>query len=293
MNAQFRIRFFRGLMTAAFLFSVGHAFAQDPEQKRIERQNRREGQGSPASQPAGYQITTETIEIPRGDVKVKAYFARPVTQTPVPGLILVHEWYGLNDWVKQQADRFARNGFAAIAVDLYRGEVASDSDHAHELMRGLPEDRAIADMKAAFAHLAMQEAVRGEKIGAIGWCMGGSYSLQLAIEEPKLDAAVICYGRPVNDPERLKLIKCPLLGIWGETDRGIEVEPFRKALKEAKIDAEHHVYPGAGHAFLNENNKRGFDAKQAGRAWKEIDAFLEKTLRRQPVGQQAEQEEQK
>ncbi len=250
----------------------------------------------PASQPVA-GVICETIWIERGDAKFACYLARPETRAadkPLPGLILIHEWYGLNDWVKQQAVRFAERGYVALAVDLYRGEVATDGEHAHELMRGLPDERAVADLQAAFDWLSKHEAVRGRandaaasskdgsnasKIGAIGWCMGGGFALKLAIAEPRLDAAVICYGRPVTDVEQLKKIKCPLLGIWGATDRGIDVEPFKKALDDAKVKATHHVYPGAGHAFLNENNKRGYNKEQAEKAWKQIDKFLADLLK--------------
>jgi carboxymethylenebutenolidase len=219
------------------------------------------------------------VTLGAGDAKFSCYLARPSGDKPAPGIVLIHEWWGLNDWVKKQADRFAEQGYVALAPDLYHGEVATDADHAHELMRGLSDERAVADMKAAFAHLAADKQVKGKRIGVIGWCMGGGFALKLAIAEPKLACTVVCYGKPVTDVEQLKRIKGPLLGIWGETDRGIEVEPFKKALEAAGVKATHHVHPGAGHAFLNENNKRGYNKEQAAKAWKEIDGFLSKTLK--------------
>lgn len=223
-------------------------------------------------------ITTETISLGSGDGRFSCYLARPKTDKPAPAIILIHEWWGLNDWVKKQAERFAAQGYVAIAPDLYRGEVAADAEHAHELMRGLADERAVADMKAAFEFLAKHDAVKERPIGIIGWCMGGGLALKLAIAEPMLASTVICYGRPVTDVEQLKKIKGPVLGIWGETDRGIDVPPFEKALKEAGVKATHHVYPGAGHAFLNETNKRGYNAEQARKAWEKIDQFLKKEL---------------
>lgn len=241
------------------------------------------------TQPSHYEIKTEAIEIDSGRVKIKGYLAKPVTDRPAPGLLLIHEWYGLNDWVKQQADRFAEKGYVALAVDLYRGDVAADAERAHELMRGLPDERALGDMQAAFRALALREEVKGEKTGVIGWCMGGGYALRLAIEQQKLDAVVMCYGKPVTDPNILKQIHCPLLGIWGADDHGIDVDTFKAALKEAKVDSKHHVYPGAGHAFLNESNKRGYNKEQATKAWKVIDDFFAEHLRRKPVGSQVEE----
>jgi len=224
------------------------------------------------------EIESATITLGAGEHKCSAYLAKPKTDKPGPAIILIHEWWGLNDWVKQQADRFAAQGYVAIAPDLYHGEIAEDGEHAHELMRGLADERAIADMKSAFDYLATHRSVDKKRIGIIGWCMGGGLALKLAIAEPKLACTVMCYGRPVIDVDQLKKIKGPLLGIWGETDRGIEVPPFEKALKEAGVKATHHIYPGAGHAFLNETNKRGYNAEQAKKAWAEIDGFLERVI---------------
>lgn len=225
-------------------------------------------------------LPSGTIALAVGDAKVSCYLAHPKGEGPWPGLILVHEWWGLNDWVKGQADRFAREGYCALAVDLYRGERATDAEMAHQLMRGLADERAMADLKAAFDHLSKQDFTKGKPIGVIGWCMGGGFALKLAVEEPRLACTVVCYGRPVLDVEQLKKIKGPLLGIWGAEDRGIDVESFKKALEKAGTRADHHVYPGAGHAFLNETNERGYHKEQAEKAWKEIDAFLARELKK-------------
>lgn len=233
----------------------------------------------PPKKNAKTEIQTTTIKLGKGDAQFNAYLAMPQSAKPGPAIILIHEWWGLNDWVKQQADRFAAQGYVAIAPDLYHGEVAEDGEHAHELMRGLADERAIADMKSAFEYLSTHTSVDKKRIGIIGWCMGGGLALKLAIAEPKLACTVMCYGRPVIDVDQLKKIKGPLLGIWGETDRGIEVPPFEKALKEAGVKATHHVYPGAGHAFLNETNKRGYNAEQAKKGWADIEKFLADTLK--------------
>jgi carboxymethylenebutenolidase len=235
---------------------------------------------TPAEKSSGNaKITKETPFLSATpDSKMKCYLARPADGQPAPGLILIHEWWGLNDWVKQQADRFAEQGYVALAVDLYHGEVAADSEHAHELMRGLADERALADLKFAFKFLSGHKYTKGKPTGAIGWCMGGGFALKLAIAEPRLACTVICYGRPVLEVNQLRQIKGPILGIWGANDRGIEVEPFKEALREAGVKSTHTVYPGAGHAFLNENNKRGYNSEQAAKAWKEIEAFLGKHL---------------
>lgn len=231
----------------------------------------------PATQSA---IRTQTVAIRSGDAEIKCYLAHPEGDGPFPGMLLIHEWWGLNDWVREQADRLARRGFAALAVDLYRGELARDAEHAHELSRGLPDERALADMEAAFEFLSGHALTRGRKIGVIGWCMGGGQALALAVAEHRLACTVVCYGRPITDPDRLRRIAGPILGIWGETDRGIDVQPFRAALERAGVRATHHVHPGVGHAFMNPNNQRGYNEAAARRAWEQIDAFLDEQLRR-------------
>ncbi len=237
----------------------------------------------PTKPAASDAIQSMKVVLKFGDAPVDCYLAHPRGDGPFPGIIVVHEWWGLNDWVKQQADRFAEHGYAALAVDLYRGEVATDAEHAHELMRGLPDERAVKDLRDAFMFLSGHKLTRGRKVGAIGWCMGGGLALKLAIHEPKLSAVVVCYGRPVTDAAELGRIKCPLLGIWGGADRGIDVEAFKKALAKTKVRvAGQHVYPGAKHAFMNANNAGGYDEKSAGKAWHEIDKFLTKELDSKP-----------
>lgn len=243
---------------------------------QYEAPRQESAESADASQP---KIKTSTVTLTIGDSTFKAYLAHPEGDGPFPGVLLIHEWWGLNDWVRKQADGFAEKGYAALAPDLYHGEAAEDAEHAHELMRGLSDERAIGDLKFAFDFLSGHKLTRGRKTGVIGWCMGGGFALKLAIEHPRVAATVVCYGRPVLDEGKLRRIKGSLLGIWGATDRGIDVEAFKKALKAAgKKDAEHHVYPGAGHAFMNETNQRGYNEEAAKQAWKEIDAFLAERL---------------
>ncbi len=250
------------------------AGAQDEQPPTPEKNVARAAQTAPPKIESGMVTVTED------NVKLSCYMARQVQYEPMPGLLLVHEWWGLNDWVKKQADRYAAEGYVVLAVDLYRGEVAKDAEHAHELMRGLSDDRALADLRAAFTYLHEHNATRGQAVGVMGWCMGGGYALRLAIAEPKVACTVICYGKPVTDVEQLRRIKGPILGIWGARDRGIEVQPFKQALDKAGIMSTHRVYPHVGHAFLNETNKDSFKEDQAVKAWEEIDRFLTKELKK-------------
>jgi carboxymethylenebutenolidase len=197
--------------------------------------------------------------------------------------VVVHEWWGLNDWVKEQAQKFADQGYVTLAIDLYRGKVATSPDEAHELMRGLPEDRTARDLKAAVAYLKTQKNVDAARIGSIGWCMGGGYSLQAALVEPTLKATVINYGRLVTDQESLKKINASILGIFGAKDRGIPVDSVRKfesELKKLGKKVEIKIYDDAGHAFENPNNKEGYIKADAEDAWKLQTDFFARELKK-------------
>jgi carboxymethylenebutenolidase len=216
-----------------------------------------------------------------GKDSVSAYFPLPPGDGPFPALIVIHEWWGLNDWIRYNADAFANKGYAALAIDLYKGKSTKNSDEAHELMRGLPPDRVIKDLQAAYLFLQNNPKVDKKKIGVIGWCMGGGYALQAATSLPKIKAAVMNYGSLITDPANIKKIGCPLLGIFGETDRGIpvmDVQNFEKALDEAKKENKIIIYRNVGHAFMNPNNQDGYNSEITERAWREIFAFLEKHL---------------
>lgn len=140
----------------------------------------------------------------------------------------------------------------------------------------------MADLKGAFEYLAARKDVDPKRIGVIGWCMGGGYALMLATQEPRLAAGVVNYGHLMTDPNTIASVKVPLLGNFGAEDRGIpaaDVTAFESALKKAGNSADFKVYPGAGHAFMNPNNKTGYVAEAAADAWKRIDAFFAAHLR--------------
>jgi len=225
----------------------------------------------------------KTVSYKSGDETVQAVLYTPQGKGPFPALIVIHEWWGLNDWVKDQASKFADEGYAALAVDLYRGKVAKTPDEAHEIMRGVPEDRAKRDLHAAFEFLASQPNVKKDRIGSIGWCMGGGYSLDVALQEPTLAATVINYGHLATDTDALKKINAPILGLFGAQDRGItpdDVHKFAQAIQQLgkKIDVK--IYDDAGHAFENPNNKDGYRQADAADAGKRTIDFLAATLKK-------------
>jgi carboxymethylenebutenolidase len=231
---------------------------------------------------AGAATKTETVQFKSGDETIKGFLALPDSGGKHPALVVIHEWWGLNDWVKDQAQKFAEQGFVALAVDLYRGKVAYDPNAAHELMRGMPQDRAVRDLEAAFDYLASRPDVNKNKIGSIGWCMGGGLSLQLAIHEPKLAACVVNYGALPTDVGDIEKIKAPVLGNFGANDQGIPpsaVEKFEKAMQAVNKPVDVKIYDGAGHAFENPNNKLGYRPDAAEDAWNRTLSFLDKTLK--------------
>src|SRR5262252_8775139 len=147
------------------------------------------------------------VSLPSGSETIAGYLAAPEGPGKKPAIVVIHEWWGLNDWIKSKADDFARQGYVALAVDLYRGKVATDPDTAHQLMRGVPEDRAIRDMRSAVAWLRARPDVDGAKVASIGWCWGGGMSLDLAVAEPTMAGAVIYYGHLMTDPKTIESLK--------------------------------------------------------------------------------------
>lgn len=212
----------------------------------------------------------------------RGYLVLPEGAGKHPAIVVIQEWWGLNDWIRENTARFAKQGYVALAVDLYRGRTATDAGEAHELMRGLPEDRAIADLQAGVTFLTARTDVDADRIGSVGWCMGGGYSLALATAEPRLRAAVINYGRLVTAPEKIEAVRPALLGNFGGADRGIpadDVRAFEQKLKAAHKEADIKVFDGKGHGFMNPNNKDGYDAAAASEAWSRIDVFFARTLK--------------
>ena len=192
--------------------------------------------GKPVSYKSGSETVNALLYLPQG----KGSF---------PALVVIHEYWGLNDWVKEQASKLADQGYAALAIDLYRGQVAKTPDEAHQIMRGVPEDRANRDLLAATAYLRSLKNVDPKRVGSIGWCMGGGYSLDLAVNDPKLKVAVINYGHLAADEATLKKINADVLGIFGGQDKGIPVDSvkqFEAQLKAMGRTVDIHIFPDAG-----------------------------------------------
>jgi carboxymethylenebutenolidase len=205
----------------------------------------------------------------------KAYLSVPQGPGPHPGIIVIHEWWGLNDHIKHWADRLATAGYAALAVDLYGGVITDTPDAAMKAMKAVDPQQAIAVVKAGFDFLGTDSRIKASKRAAIGWCFGGAYSLQAALTIPNLDGAIIYYGQLETDPKKLSAIKAPILGIFGKRDKGIppdKVAEFAAALKQAGVRHDIHEYD-AEHAFANPSNPK-YDEKASADAWTHVLAFL-------------------
>ncbi len=224
----------------------------------------------------------QSLTFKSGDETASGFLVTPAGKGPFPAVIVIQEWWGLDNWVKDQARALAREGYVALAVDLYRGKVTDKQEEAHQLASGLPPDRALRDLKAGFDALAARPDVRKDRIGTIGWCMGGRYSLTLATDEPRLAASVAYYGAPPTDPAAIARIKAPVLGNFGADDKGPsaeQVNAFEAAMKAAGKPVDVKIYEGAGHAFAKVDNPWGsYRAEAAKDAWARTVAFLKTHL---------------
>lgn len=229
----------------------------------------------------GFAATSTPVSYPSGTETIHGILFRPDAKGSHPAIVVIHEWWGVTPWIKDEAAKLSDQGYVTLVVDLYRGQTAADPETAHELMRGLPRDRALRDLQAAVAYLKLQKFVDPKRIGAVGWCMGGGYAAELAVAQPRLKAVAINYGALPTDPATIKKIHPAILGIFGGLDRGIpvaSVEAFEAAMKKDKKVIEVHIYPDAGHAFENPTNKEGYRPADAADAWQHIVAFFQRNL---------------
>jgi carboxymethylenebutenolidase len=228
----------------------------------------------------------KTIEYKRPDGKtVKGYLAEPAAGSKAPGMVVIQEWWGMNDQIRGVADKLAKAGYRALVPDLYRGKVALEANEAKHLMEGLNfGDAAGQDIRGAVQYL---KASGSAKAGVTGFCMGGALTVLSAVNVPETDAAVIWYGYPPLQYVDAKKIKAPLLGHWATQDQAFAisgVDELEKKLREANVKFEFHRY-NAKHAFANEtaDTKKlemlKYDPKAAELAWQRTMEFLAKHLK--------------
>jgi carboxymethylenebutenolidase len=230
------------------------------------------------------QVSSKTVVYgEENGKKLSGYLATPgKDSTNLPSLLVIHEWWGLNDNIRSMADQLAAEGYVALAVDLYGGSVAETSAEARTKMSAVGKDPMTARKNLQYAFDYLKETSKASKVGVVGWCFGGGWALQTAILlGNRLDACVIYYGRIILDKKKLSLVHAPVLGIFGAEDSGIpldEVKAFEKTLDTLKKDVTIYVYDGATHAFANPSG-RNYQEVPAKDAWAKTLQFFEKYLK--------------
>lgn len=216
------------------------------------------------------ETVTSEVEFKTNGETAQGYLARPDGNGPFPGVIVVQEWWGLDDHIKDVARRFAAEGFAAFAPDLYHGKITHEPDEAGKLMMALDMPRASKELAAAAEHLANEPFINGRGIGATGFCMGGGLSLTLACDSPHIKAAAPFYGMNPDPVDKVANLSGPVRVSYAEHDDWIGApvrDALESALKKHGKDHEIVVYPGTHHAFFNDTHRDVYDKDAATDAW--------------------------
>jgi carboxymethylenebutenolidase len=224
--------------------------------------------------------TGELITFDVNDGSANGYLATPDENGNGRAVVVVHEWWGLNEHTRDIANRYANEGFVAFAPDLYDGIVTKDAQEASKLMHGLDQEHGIAILDAAVDQLARIEGVDPERIGVTGFCMGGSFALLLACRNRKIKAAAPFYGDIPSDEEIARLT-APVLVVGASKDNWITVdkmEGLRESLERHGKEGEVKIYEGADHAFFNDTRPEVHDPEAAADAWRRVIAFFEEKL---------------
>ncbi len=228
-------------------------------------------------------VVAETLPYAEVDEElVYGHFVFPADMVdPLPGVIVIHEWWGLNDGIRAMADRIAAEGYVVLAVDLFGGRSTKSPAEAREMMVTVVEDPILAEENIRQAYQFLVDSGQAPRIGVIGWDFGGGWALNTAMLFPdELDAAVIYYGQVTADDRRLAPLDVPILGLFGEKDVGIpvgSVRKFEQALQRLGKNYEIEIYPDAAHAFADATG-RNYNAAVAEKAWVRALAFLDRHL---------------
>jgi len=229
-------------------------------------------------------LTDRMVSYPGDGVTVTAYMVGPKAKGRYPAIIIVQEWWGLNDHFKEIARRYAREGYVAIAPDLYSRlghKVTADPGEAGKLMESLHQADGLKDLNATVTYLKTVEGVDANRLGITGFCMGGSYALLLPCVMRDIKAAVPFYGQVPNPDSPLKNLAAPVLYIYGEDDGWItkaDVQRLRDALRKYNKPGEVKTYPGCPHAFFNDTRKDVYRPAEAADAWKRATTFFNQHL---------------
>ncbi len=230
-------------------------------------------------------VASETVQFSSDHVTIPAFLASPAeVRGRLPAVVVIHEWWGLNDHIKDIARRFAAEGCAALVPDLYARQgsrVTADPNEAAKLMEALSSQAALRDLNAAVQHLRGQPAVDPLRLGVVGFCMGGTLALTLATHNSDIKAAVPFYGK-VPPIETLDYLLCPILYHYGEQDAWVtkqEVERLKEGLQKYGKPGEVVTYPNCQHAFFNNTRLEVYRELEAAQAWRRTLQFLADHLR--------------
>lgn len=222
----------------------------------------------------------QMVEFAANGAATRGYLAVPDSGEG-PGTIVIQEWWGLVDHIKEVADRFADNGFVALAPDLYHGQSADHPDDAGRLMMALEIDRTERDLRGAIDYLLSRSETTADRVGTVGFCMGGQLSLYAACENAKVGACVDYYGiHPEVKPDIEKL-RAPVLGFFGSQDEFVtsaDAQQLEADLEAHGKRAEFHIYDGAGHAFFNDSRPDAYHQEYAEDSWQRMVAFYREHL---------------
>ena len=224
-------------------------------------------------------ITTTTLEYAVNGGTTPGYIRRPQREGQHPGIVLIQEWWGVDDHIKDVTDRFAGEGYVTLAPDLFHGVVTSEPDEAMKLTQAMDMDRAVKELNGAVAYLKSQPFTSG-KVGSIGYCLGGGLSILTACRNPDLDACVVYYGASPNPIDQVQNIACPVLGNYAEMDERVNatLDGLKAAMERYGKSFEMHMYPGAHHAFFNDANPSVYNREAASLAWERTLAFFKANL---------------
>ena len=198
-----------------------------------------------------------------------------------PGVVVIQEWWGLVDHIKDVCDRFAKEGYIALAPDMYHGQTTKSPDEAGKLMMTLRIDQAEKDLRGAIQYLRNHSATTSDKVGTVGFCMGGALSLYAASKNEQVGACVVFYGIHPNVKPDLANLKAPVLGIYAENDKSTPPDAVRELEKKLRAlgkSVEMHIYPNVDHAFFNDTRPGVYDRRAAEDAWRRTIEFFANNL---------------
>ncbi len=219
------------------------------------------------------------VEFPSNGHTCAGYLSTPAGKGP--GVLVLQEWWGLVDHIKDVADRFASEGFVALAPDLYHGKSTKSPDEAGKLFMALNIAQTEKDLRGAIQHLLTLDETEGQKVGTVGFCMGGQLSLYAACANPSVGACVNYYGIHPNVHPAIARLQAPVLGFFAEKDSSVTpqvVRELEKQLKSAGKQAEFHIYPNVGHAFFNDKRPDVYHEASAKQSWARMIQFFREHL---------------